>query len=102
VTPAGYTLAFQDLQASSQIRRYLGYVNLDSYDVDECAAYCNRKDNCVAFNIYYERDPTVDPNEALCPNPPSLTNIKCVRWGLPVSEDTAKNIGQRRGKYPTS
>lgn len=32
--------------------------------------------NCYSFNIYYERDPTKDPNAVNCPNPASTVNIK--------------------------
>jgi hypothetical protein len=57
---------------------------------------------CEAFNIYFERDPTVDPNDASCANPPSLTNIKCTLYGYPISGATATNTGQYRGVVPAS
>jgi hypothetical protein len=47
--------------------------------------------------LYYERDPTVNPNDASCENPSSLTNIKCVRWGVAINEATAVNTGETRG-----
>lgn len=53
----------------------------------------------MAFNLYFERDPTLDPNAQSCPNPPFLTNIKCVFWGVPVSKATATNDGQYRDSF---
>lgn len=34
-----------------------------------------------------------------CGNPPSTTNIKCVFWGGPVTQDNAKNAGQWRTNF---
>lgn len=47
-------------------------------------------------NIYFERDPSVNPAEG-CANPTSITNIKCIFYGLPVTEKAATNAGQWRG-----
>ena len=58
---------------------------------------CDQLPNCAAFNIYFERDPSQNP-AAACPNPTSVTNIKCVRWGVQVNADTAKNTGETRSK----
>lgn len=95
--PQGYSLAFSNLKASSSIRPYLGLKTFEKYDPIACQVYCDQLEDCAAFNIYYERDPTVDPNDASCENPESLTNIKCVRWGAAVSAATATNKGQTRG-----
>lgn len=46
-------------------------------------------DLCTAFNIYYERDPIVNP-VATCPNSPSLTNIKFALWDVNVITETAE------------
>jgi hypothetical protein len=95
--PQGYSLSFSNLEASSQTTSYLGYKTLSSYDTIACASYCDQLDGCIAFNIYYERDPSITP-AASCPNPSSVTNIKCVRWGVQVNQATAKNTGQYRSK----
>jgi hypothetical protein len=42
---------------------------------------------------------SVDPNDASCSNPASVTVIKCVYWGGPVSQDSAVNKGQMRGGF---
>jgi hypothetical protein len=77
----------------------MGYTNLNKYDTNQCASLCTQQTGCVAFNLYFERDPTLDPNADSCPNPPSLTNIKCVFWGVPVSSATATNGGQYRDSF---
>ncbi|KAI9773059.1 MAG: hypothetical protein M1840_008179 [Geoglossum simile] len=100
VTPPGYVQSFSNLQGSTGGLGYMGLSTLDSYDVAECAAKCNAAYPCQAFNIYFERDPTVNPSyDDSCPNPPSLTNIKCTLWGYPVYAATAKNTGQRRSRF---
>lgn len=96
--PNGYSLAFSNLQGSSQTVSYLGYKTLSAYDPVLCQQYCDSLDKCVAFNIYFERDPSVDPNQQNCPNPTSVTNIKCVRWGVHIQAETATNNGESRGK----
>ncbi|KAM3075038.1 hypothetical protein ACMFMG_007502 [Clarireedia jacksonii] len=97
-TPPGYSLAFSDLQGSSQTVSYLGLKTLQSYDTVKCAQYCDELNGCVAFNIYFERDPSVDPGTD-CPNPPSITNYKCVRWGVKIGPETATNTGQWREQF---
>lgn len=97
--PAGYSLNFTNLQASTSTTSYLGYTTLNSYDTKSCASKCNAITGCAAFNLYFERDPSLDPNEQSCPNPPSVTNIKCVFWGVPVSKSTATNVGQYRDEF---
>ncbi|PNS16124.1 hypothetical protein CAC42_4525 [Sphaceloma murrayae] len=98
VTPAGYTQTFKNLQASNNAYGYMGYSTLDSYDTQTCANRCSKINGCMSFNIYFERDPSVEPASA-CPNPPSVTMIKCVYWGGPVTTDNANNNGQWRNKF---
>ncbi|KAF8853106.1 hypothetical protein BDZ45DRAFT_629581 [Acephala macrosclerotiorum] len=98
-TPQGYTESFSNLQGSSQTVSYLGYKTLSSYDTITCASYCDQHPQCQAFNIYFERDPTLAPNAVSCPNPPSLTNIKCVRWGVHIASQTATNTGEHRDSF---
>ena len=96
--PMGYTQAFSDLQASSQAYGYMGYAVLTRYDSNVCAAKCNAINGCIAFNLYFERDPTVEPGTS-CANPASTTTIKCVFWGGPLSVDNALNKGQWRTNF---
>ncbi|KAK8011633.1 hypothetical protein PG990_010598 [Apiospora arundinis] len=97
-TPSGYNQAFSNLAASSSAYGYMGYTTLQSYDTALCASKCNAISGCSAINIYFERDPTVEPADS-CPDPASTTNIKCVFWGGPVSADNTKNDGQWRNKF---
>lgn len=92
-TPAGYIKTYTDLHASSNAHGYLGYTLLGSYDASACASQCNERDGCESFNIFFERAPLQNPDDASCSNPPSTTNIKCVFWGGPVVEDNASNTG---------
>ncbi|KAL9059516.1 MAG: hypothetical protein Q9206_001453 [Seirophora lacunosa] len=52
-----------------------------------------------AFNMYIERDPSLNPNAEDCPNPPSTTNFKCTLWGAPVVAEQATNKGQWRDSF---
>ncbi|KAF2224071.1 hypothetical protein BDZ85DRAFT_166437, partial [Elsinoe ampelina] len=98
-TPDGYNVSFTNWNASNQAYGYLGYHLLDVYDTSVCAAKCNEIDDCLAFNIYFERDPSVDPHPISCPNPPSTTNIKCVFWSGPINKANANNYGQWRAGF---
>jgi len=69
-------LAFGPNQGATSASVYLGYYTLTSYDPYKCQEYCDQATNCYAFNIYYERDPTEDPNAVNCPSPASTVNIK--------------------------
>lgn len=71
---------------------YRGYTLLDSYDPAACAQSCSSHFDCQAFNILFERDPSVGPGPG-CDNPSSVTYIKCVLWAGPVSTDNAVNVG---------
>lgn len=77
----------------------MGLYTLTEYDNALCQAICDRKDGCVAFNLYLERDPSLSANTVNCPNPPSTTNIKCTLWGSPISQAETKNYGQYRAKF---
>lgn len=72
---------------------------LSTYDTLTCASKCDRDNRCVAFNVYVERDPSLDPNSVNCPMPASTTNYKCTTWGVPVSPEGATNTGQYRASF---
>lgn len=77
---------------------YLGFTTLTAYDSALCAKKCNAITGCAAFNLYFERDPTVDPGTG-CTDPASTTAIKCVFWGGPVTTSNANNYGQYRSSF---
>lgn len=60
-TPSGYYNSFTNLQASNNAYGYMGFTTLKTYDTDLCASKCNAITGCSAFNVYFERDPTLDP-----------------------------------------
>ncbi|GAB7363785.1 hypothetical protein MBLNU230_g4353t1 [Neophaeotheca triangularis] len=98
VTPSGYTLQFSNKQASNNAYGYMGYSNLDSYDTQQCASRCTEYVGCMAFNIFFQRNPSVEP-AAACQNPAPVTNIRCVYWGGPVSEANCNNYGETRENF---
>ncbi|KAG9568413.1 hypothetical protein KCU71_g2119, partial [Aureobasidium melanogenum] len=92
--PAGYVQTFKNLNASSSAYGYLGFSNLQSYSPQTCATKCNAIKGCMGINLYFERDPKYTPDKTLCPNPASLTQIKCVYWGGPVTAANTNNPGR--------
>ncbi|MCJ1458623.1 hypothetical protein MMC28_008997 [Mycoblastus sanguinarius] len=98
-TPDGYTLVFQNLGASLSASNYMGLYTLTSFDTLGCASKCDQASGCEAFNMYIERDPSLNANATNCPNPPSTTNFKCTLWGAPVSSQEATNTGQWRDSF---
>lgn len=97
--PTGYVNTFSNLQASNNAYGYMGYTLLSSYNAQTCADKCTKINGCQAFNIYFERDPTVNPDSDSCSDPHSLTQIKCVFWSGPVTSDNANNAGQWRNNF---
>ncbi|CAD6448421.1 730eb83d-c379-4cb9-af08-d413e0040caf [Sclerotinia trifoliorum] len=97
-TPSGYTRSFVNLHASNNALKYMGFTQLPTYDTASCADKCSAITGCNAFNLYFERDPIVDPG-ANCTNPSSMTNVKCVFWGGSIDSKTAVNDGQWRSKF---
>ncbi|PNS13783.1 hypothetical protein CAC42_3276 [Sphaceloma murrayae] len=98
-TPAGYVKTFTNKQASNNAYGYMGYTLLPAYNATLCANKCTAILGCQSFNLYFERNPIVDPNDNSCPDPASTTNIKCVFWGGPVAESNALNSGQYRSQF---
>ncbi|THV74037.1 hypothetical protein D6C87_07606 [Aureobasidium pullulans] len=99
VVPAGYTAMFTNLNASNSANKYMGYTLLPSYDVQSCSNRCSAITGCNSFNIYFERDPSLDPSALDCPNPASTVNVKCVFWGDVVGAINANNFGQWRNSF---
>nr|POF07141.1 hypothetical protein CFP56_31765 [Quercus suber] len=91
----------QNLQGSTDASKqygYSGYSLLDSYDPVECARRCDAVVGCYAFDVFFERDASIQPTDQ-CPNPSSEVVIKCTYWGSPVSSDTAVNVGQYQDDF---
>ncbi|KAL9008752.1 MAG: hypothetical protein Q9173_006155, partial [Seirophora scorigena] len=98
-TPDGYSAAMINGEGSLSASKYMGLRTLKSYDTLGCASLCDQATGCQAFNMYIERDPTLDPNAVDCANPASLTNFKCTLWGATVSAAQATNTGQWRDEF---
>ena len=102
-SPAYYRSVFQKIDAAINFNgngTYLGAINLDSYNTTRCQEICDEMDGCAAFNIYLERDPSLHPHHTEgCPDPPSITNIKCSFFDQYVTGDMAVNSGQTRADF---
>jgi hypothetical protein len=101
VIPSGhsyYVEKFRDLNASTQQNSYLTYYQIDRYSVPDCANKCDQVELCTAFNIYVERNPSIDAGPA-CPNPKSVSRYKCALYGSSISRETATNDGQYRANF---
>lgn len=98
-TPSGYASTFKDLNASVSANSYLGMHTLKSYDVAQCASYCDSTSLCTGINIYIERDPSINPSSCSCQNPASITNYKCTLWGSGVEKAAANNFGGWRDAF---
>ena len=98
-TPDGYEVVFINSNASLTASDYMGLYTLTSYDTLGCASQCDQVFGCQAFNMYIERDPSLNASAQNCPNPPSTTNYKCTLWGAPVSIDEATNFGQYQDSF---
>lgn len=104
-----YNQVFLDLNASSSATSYLGLHVLDTYNWTACAAFCDCTDLCTSFNLYAERDPSLNPcrNDSsaatvwgyYCPNPPSMTVWKCTLWGSVIAASTTTNHGGWREDF---
>jgi hypothetical protein len=99
-TPSGYRKEFSDEQASTQQIGYLTYKNIEdgTYNVQQCADFCDSEKFCLGFNIFFERDPEVNP-ASTCPDPEPITNVKCAIYGYPVAKASATNSGQFREQF---
>ncbi|KAI4766424.1 hypothetical protein E4T52_00888 [Aureobasidium sp. EXF-3400] len=99
--PSGYVNTVVNAAGANSGYGYLGYSNLNSYDTNACAAKCSKTIGCMAFNIYFERDPSVDPGtgNSGCANPSSVVYAKCALWGGPLNTANANNKGQMRNQF---
>ncbi|THV69105.1 hypothetical protein D6D28_06141 [Aureobasidium pullulans] len=96
--PAGYSTSFTGQFGGLFAPNYLGYQQLSSYNTSACAAYCNARSDCNAFNIYFERTPVFIPDDS-CPSPNAAATITCALYGSSVDASTATNIGQYRKDF---
>ncbi|KAI5272129.1 hypothetical protein E4T47_04511 [Aureobasidium subglaciale] len=95
---AGYSTSFTGQLAGVSSPSYLGYQQLSSYDTRACAAYCDARSDCNAFNIYMQRTPSFIP-DSNCPDPSAGTSITCALFGSYIDSSMATNIGQYRKDF---
>jgi hypothetical protein len=103
VAPPGYFLVagYKNLQASASNPSYLTYISspLSSYNPAQCATACTAMTGCSSFNIFFERDPSLYADSTNCPDPASLTRIKCSFFGSALTVADATNVGQYTAKF---
>jgi len=97
-TPSGYQRTFHNQLASTQGSSYMGLYTLSSYDTTACANLCGGSVGCQGFNLYFERDPTLNPAPG-CANPPAMTTIGCTLYGAPPTSGNLTNVGQFRQQF---
>lgn len=56
-----YSQVFKNLKGATSAQSYIGLRVLNEYSVKTCAAYCDCTELCTSFNIYIERDPSLNP-----------------------------------------
>lgn len=98
-TVSGFTWMWSGYMMQTQTRGFLGVYQLSSYNVSTCAAYCNSVPYCNGFNIFYERNPSLQP-AAACPNPAPIASIRCTLWDNGIDIYSAVNYGQWRAAFP--
>ncbi|KAJ7477982.1 hypothetical protein B0H11DRAFT_1285386 [Mycena galericulata] len=87
-TPDGYQFVFGPTGGANNAPGYMGFVLLDTYDVNKCASYCNSRGAdsvggvCQYFNIWQAVDNGVP------------TSTTCSMYYLPTNASTADNQGQ--------
>ncbi|EPS39785.1 hypothetical protein H072_6239 [Dactylellina haptotyla CBS 200.50] len=97
-TLGAYTKVFDGLKGSVNQIGYRGLTTIQSYDITACATLCDKKAQCLGFNLYVERDPSLDPGVG-CPNPSPITNYKCTLWSFPFLDGAADNTGETRKEF---
>ncbi|KAF4554306.1 Hypothetical protein D9617_4g000590 [Elsinoe fawcettii] len=96
--PPGYTLAFSDQYATPNGNSYITYYQLSSMNATACAAWCDSTANCKAFNVYFERTPSVFPGPG-CANPTAASSVRCALWSSALNTTQLTNIGQWRQDF---
>lgn len=104
-----YVQIWQDLDASASGDAYISLRKFQTYDAVKCAAACDQTTDCQSFNVYAERDPSLNPtdNDSSmpsvwgydCPNPPSMTVFGCTLWGSNLTVADATNTGSMREQF---
>lgn len=104
-----YVQIWQDLDASASADAYIRLQKFQTYDAVKCAAACDQTAGCLSFNVYAERDPSLNPTDNdssmptvwgyNCPNPPSMTVFGCTLWGSNLTVADATNKGSMREQF---
>lgn len=103
IQSGNYTQIYENLQATYSnpgANSYLGQSTHFAYRPEVCSAKCDALKGCLSFDVYYERDPVVDPTvSSSCSDPASITNVVCTYYGVPISSDLATSSGLTLGNF---
>lgn len=96
---SGYDQVYSGQKATrGNVPAVLLITTQNSYDVDQCAAKCDKNTKCQSFAMWYERTPSV-PTSSTNPNPDPAYWVKCLTYGYPLSSADATNPGQYANKF---
>ncbi|KAK7748727.1 hypothetical protein SLS53_000750 [Cytospora paraplurivora] len=101
-TIAGYTIVAVDYHARAERANVttMGWLNLPDYDVTSCSGYCTNTLGCLAFDVFYQRSPTIVPSyNTSCPDPPSMTSVICTIYSAALTTADMINTGETRGHF---
>ncbi|KAF1914617.1 hypothetical protein BDU57DRAFT_425731, partial [Ampelomyces quisqualis] len=94
-TPWGYRKVYQDQHASSVSEKYMTHDTMETYSTHDCAWRCDKVQGCEAFNIFFERTPTLNLGQK-CRNTLASSAIKCALWGSMLNSSDATDTGYMR------
>lgn len=101
--PPSYAQVFSGYYTSLDPTRALRVIELDSYDPFSCSAACDFTDHCVGYNIYFERDPALEPapgySPSDCGQTSAVVRVKCSLWSYAPTPGSATYYGGWAGSF---
>jgi hypothetical protein len=96
--PPGFLRSFHNQLAATSGTGYMGLYTLSSYSASDCGDLCTSSQGCQGFNVFFERDPSLNPAPS-CANPAPTTSIKCTLWSQPPTSANVTNSGEVRQQF---
>jgi hypothetical protein len=90
-TPLHFVRVYINEHGATQFGRFLQYHELEMYNTNECARHCDQTEGCEAFNIYFERSPTLNLGPD-CRKTFSTTMVKCNLWGNRLNASDERTV----------
>ncbi|KAH6668722.1 hypothetical protein B0J14DRAFT_674191 [Halenospora varia] len=99
--PSGYASTFVDLTPSISANIYLSLTTLQTYDVSGCSTLCNNKDLFTGFNIFVERDPSLNSSDN-CPQSQTTNARSGAPASTPLPLPTTNKTGKTNNTTPAT